>query len=185
MLNIPIINIHFFLYVFKKEANAFGVLTPKHGGHNRPTEIHSQQWNPVLQEYFPCLRTIPAIALLVNPTKKMVIDHLQPSLYFIQRKVKVEVAQPCLTLRDPMNYTIHGILQARILERVDFSFSRGSSQPRDWTQVSHIADGFFSSWVTREAQEYWSGYPTPPAYLPDPGIELDLLHCRWILYQLS
>ena len=35
--------------------------------------------------------------------------------------------------------------------------SRGSSQPRDWTQVSHIAGGFFTSWATREAQEYWSG----------------------------
>ena len=40
---------------------------------------------------------------------------------------------------DPMDYTIHGILQARILEWVAFPFSRGSSQPRDQTQVSHIA----------------------------------------------
>ena len=47
---------------------------------------------------------------------------------------------------------VHGILQARILEWVAFPFSRGSSQPRDWTQVSHIAVGFFTSWATREAQ---------------------------------
>ena len=40
---------------------------------------------------------------------------------------------------DPMDYTIHGILQARILGWVAFPFSRGSSQPRDQTQVSHIA----------------------------------------------
>ena len=53
-----------------------------------------------------------------------------------------------------MDYTVHGILQARILERVAFPFSRGSSQPRDQTQVSRIADGFFTSWGTREAQEY-------------------------------
>ena len=53
---------------------------------------------------------------------------------------------------DPVDYTIHGILQARILEWVAFSFSRGSSQPRDWTQVSHIAGRFFTSWATREAQ---------------------------------
>ena len=52
----------------------------------------------------------------------------------------------------PMDYTVHGILQARILEWVAFPFSRGSSQPRDWTQVSHIAGGFFTSWATREAQ---------------------------------
>ena len=50
-----------------------------------------------------------------------------------------------------MDYTIHGILQARILESVAFPFSRGSSQPRDQTQVSHIAGGFFTSWATREA----------------------------------
>ena len=51
-----------------------------------------------------------------------------------------------------MDYTAHGILQARILEWVAFPFSRGSSQPRDQTQVSHIAGGFFTSWATREAQ---------------------------------
>ena len=51
-----------------------------------------------------------------------------------------------------MDYTVHGILKATILEWVAFSFSRGSSQLRDQTQVSHIAGGFF----TREAQENWS-----------------------------
>ena len=45
-------------------------------------------------------------------------------------KVKVEFAQQCPTLWDPMDYTVHGILQARILEWVAFPFSRGSSQPR-------------------------------------------------------
>ena len=56
-----------------------------------------------------------------------------------------------------MDYTVHGILQARILERVAFPFSRESSQLRDQTQVSRIAGGFFTSGATREAQEYWSG----------------------------
>ena len=49
---------------------------------------------------------------------------------------------------------VHGILQARILEWVAFPFSRGSSQPRDWTQVSLIAGSFFTSWAIREDQEY-------------------------------
>ena len=49
-----------------------------------------------------------------------------------------------------MDYTVHEVLQARILEWVAFPFSRGSSQPRDWTQVSHIAGRFFTSWATRE-----------------------------------
>ena len=55
---------------------------------------------------------------------------------------------------------------------VAMSSSRGSSQPRDWTQVSYIAGRFFTIWATREAQEYWSGKPIPSAGdLPDPGIE--------------
>ena len=53
-------------------------------------------------------------------------------------------------------YIVHGILQARILEWVAVPFSRGSSQPRDRTQVSRIAGGFFTTWAIREAQEYWS-----------------------------
>ena len=56
-----------------------------------------------------------------------------------------------------MDYTVHGILQARILEWVAVPFSRESSQPRDRTQVSLIAGVFFTSWATMEAQEYWSG----------------------------
>ena len=65
-------------------------------------------------------------------------------------------SQLCLTLCDLLDYTHHRILQARILEWVAFPFSRRSSQPRDRTQVSCIAGGFFTSWATREAQEYWS-----------------------------
>ena len=66
-------------------------------------------------------------------------------------KVKVKVAQPCPTFCNPMDYRIHEILQARILEWIAFAFSRGSSQPRDRTQVSFIAGRFFTSWATREA----------------------------------
>ena len=50
-----------------------------------------------------------------------------------------------LTLCDSMDYTAHRILQARILERVAFPFPRGSSQPRDRTQVSSTVGGFFNS----------------------------------------
>ena len=59
--------------------------------------------------------------------------------------MKVKVTQSCLTLCDPMDYTVHGIHQARILEWVAVPFSRGSSQPRDRTQVSRIAGRFFTS----------------------------------------
>ena len=61
------------------------------------------------------------------------------------------VTQSCLTLCDPMAYTVHGILQARILEWVAFPFSRGWSQPRDQTQVSHTVGGFLTNWALRES----------------------------------
>ena len=72
-------------------------------------------------------------------------------------EVLVKVAQSCPTLCDPKDYTVHGFLQARILEWVAIPFSREPSKSRDWTQVSCIACGFFTSWATREAQKYWSG----------------------------
>ena len=55
-----------------------------------------------------------------------------------------EVAQSCLTLWDPMDcslpgFSVHGILQARVLEWVTISFSRGSSQPRNWTHISCVS----------------------------------------------
>ena len=61
------------------------------------------------------------------------------------------------TLCNPMDFTVHGIFGARILEWVAVPFSRGSSQPRDWTQVSHIADRFFTVWATREALKLGKG----------------------------
>ena len=91
--------------------------------------------------------------------------------------MKVKVTQLCLTLCDPIDYSlpgssIYGILQARILELVAVPLSRGSSQPSDRTQVSCIAGGFFTSWATGEAQEYCSEEPIPsPADLLDPGVE--------------
>ena len=71
-------------------------------------------------------------------------------------------AQSCLTLctlwtvscQAPLSM---GILQSRILEWDAMPSSKGSSRPRDRTQVSHVVSGFFTAWATREAQEYWSG----------------------------
>ena len=67
-----------------------------------------------------------------------------------------EIAQSCPTPHDPVGCSlpgssIHGILQARILEWVAISFSRGSSRPRNQTRVSHIAGRHFNLWATREA----------------------------------
>ena len=67
-----------------------------------------------------------------------------------------EVAQSCPTLCDPMDCSLpgcslHGILQARVLELGAISFSRGSSQPRDRTWVSRIPGRWCNLWATREA----------------------------------
>ena len=69
-----------------------------------------------------------------------------------------EVARSCPTLCDPVDGSlpgsaVHGIFQARILEWAAISFSRGSSQPRDRTRGSCIADRCFTVWATREASK--------------------------------
>ena len=72
--------------------------------------------------------------------------------------VYVLVTQLCLTLCDPTDYSplgfsVHGILQARILEWIAIPISRGSSKPRDWTLVSCITSRVFTIWVTGKS---WS-----------------------------
>ena len=72
------------------------------------------------------------------------------------KKVKTEVTQSCPTLCNPMDCSLpgsslHGILQARVLEWVDISFSRGSSRSKDQTQVSHIPGRHFNLWATRDS----------------------------------
>ena len=74
-------------------------------------------------------------------SKEACFFYIHPEVKMV---VKGEVAQLCLTLCNPYPYIVHGILQARILEWVAFPFSRGSSQPRYQTHVSHIAGGFFT-----------------------------------------
>ena len=76
--------------------------------------------------------------------------------YHVWKWSESEVAQSCPTLCNPMDCSllgssIHGILQARILEWVAISFSRRSSQPRNQTQVSCISGRHFTVWATREA----------------------------------
>ena len=72
------------------------------------------------------------------------------NFYLYSKMGKVKVAQSCPTLCD----SIHGVLQARILEWVAFPFYRGSSQLRDQTQVSHIAGRLVTNWAIREAQQH-------------------------------
>ena len=83
--------------------------------------------------------------------------HLPPLSQTVLCVCYAKLLQSCPTLCEPMDCSppvssVHRILQARILEWVAMPSSRGSSQPRDPTQVSHIAGGFFTIWATREAQ---------------------------------
>ena len=101
-------------------------------------------------------------------------------------KVEVKVAQSCLTLCNPMDYIVHGILQARVLEWVAFPFSRGSpnpgikpgsptlqadslpAEPQGKPKNTEVGSLSFLQQIFPAQESYWG-----------------LLHCRWILYQLS
>ena len=83
------------------------------------------------------------------------------SLLLWESESENAVAQSCPTLFDPMDCSlppssVHGIFQARGLAWVAISFSRGSSWPRNWTQVSHIVGRCFTVWATREVC-LWEG----------------------------
>jgi len=80
------------------------------------------------------------------------------SLSLSSLKVKVLVSQSHLSLSDPMDFSlpgssVHGILQARIMEWTAISFFRGSSRPRDQTRVSCTAGRFFTIWTTKETPD--------------------------------
>ena len=96
----------------------------------------------------------------------------------------MKVAQSYPTLCDPMDYIVHGILQARILEWVAFPFSRGSSQPTDRTQVACIVGGFFlPAEPQRKPKNTGVGslsllpqiFPTPGIKLGSPALRVDSL----------
>ena len=141
-------------------------------GHNWATEQHEPRgihlndrlkatcpkWQPLLictfPSFLPSLKDI--ITVYPDAQVKASASSLIPSIFLPLMfdfckvyPVKVKVAQSCPTLCNPTDYTVHAILQARILEWVVFPFSTGSSQPRDQTQVSWIAGGFFTSWARR------------------------------------
>ena len=101
-------------------------------------------------------------------------------------KREAKVAQLCPTLCNPVDYTVHGILQTRILDWVAFPFSKGSSQPRDRTQ--------FFIWQVNSLPAEPQGKPKFTGvgslslcqwiFLAQESNQ-GLLHCRQILYQLS
>ena len=97
--------------------------------------------------FFAIDKSKPSIYKTVRNTGKL-SHQCRPgrtSYSLLDVEVTVKVIQSCPTLCDSMDSTVHGILQARILEGVAVPFSRGSSPHRDRTQVSLIASRFFTS----------------------------------------
>ena len=101
------------------------------------------------------------------------------------------VAQSCPTLCDPMDCSLpgsslHGILQARVLEWVTISFSRGSSRPRDRTRVSHIPGRRFNLWATRKAPEAEVVFTYPEAAFKFDSLnfKIALIGSAWPIIEL-
>ena len=140
----------------------------------------------------PVLGAVSLLSLISGfPTVSCLSFHVSNTLYN-RVKVKALVTQSYLILCDPMDCnppgcSVHGILQARILEWVPILFSRGSSWPRDQTPVSCIAGGFFTVWATRKAPLYnnsqlnffyetcWPGFCFPDQTLMDRILSLQIV----------
>ena len=120
------------------------------------------------------------------------VEHLFMCLLITCVSLKVKVAQSCLTVWDPMDWglpgsSVHGIIQARILEWVCVPFSRESPQPREWTQASLTAGKFFTSWTTRIAIKF-SAHFLPVCFLFFVffnGCVVGVLCISWILTSYS
>ena len=115
------------------DYSVHGILQTKTLGWVAMPSFRGSSWLPALQ----------IDSLLSEPTGKPLLSWKWKSLSRVP-------------LCDHIEYTVHGILQVRILEWVSFPFSRGSSQPRDRTQVSLIAGGFFTSWPRKPHTYYWN-----------------------------
>ena len=90
--------------------------------------------------------------------------------------VKVKVARLCPILRDPVDYTIHEILQARIVEWVAFPFSGGSSLPRDGTQVPHCWQILCQ---VHQQGSHWASVPVCKTLPGDAAVQLEVGASSW------
>jgi len=101
-------------------------------------------------------------------------------------KVKSDIRSVVSACLRPTDYTVHGILQTRILEWVAVPFSRGSPQPRDQTQVSCIASGFLPPEPQGKPKNTGVGsLSLRQQIFPIQGLNRGLLHCRWILLPIE
>ena len=104
--------------------------------------------------------------------------------------LQVLISQSCLTFCDPRDCSppgssVHRTLQVRILQCVAIPFSRGSSQPRNQTWVSHNAGRFFTVWATRGATESSTRVCKRDCWLHPPGHLILLVFTGWSLWICS
>ena len=112
------------------------------------------------------------------------------ALIYSDGKMKVKVTQSCPTLCDPIDYIVHGILQTRILEWVDFPFfgdlPNPGIEPRSPTQVSSIQVDSLPSEPQGKPNNTGMGSLSLLQWIfLTQELNWGLLHCKWILYQLS
>ena len=114
------------------------------------------------QEYWSGL-PLPSPGDLPSPGIEPGLPHCRQTLYYLSHQGSskwnrsVMSNSLCPMNCRPPGSSVHGIFQARVLEWVTISFSRGSSLPRDRTQVSHIVSRHLTVWATKQVK--WSGIP--------------------------
>ena len=113
-------------------------------------ELHFLKWNL-------CLEPMLIFTCVIKPFQKIRYCCSKNLEFGMNNYQIVLVAQSCPNLCDPVDCSLSGssllgILQARMLEWVAIPFSKGSSQPKDRTQASHIISRFFTIWATRKVQ---------------------------------
>ena len=126
-----------------------------YGGRHCTLFLHFDSW--AIKMCYLCRSKVKAFNLLLNIYSKTKLSKIHTEQLC---RVLCSVAQSCLALCDPMDYgppssSVHGIFQARTLEWVAISFSRGSSCPRDWTCI------FWVSCIDREILYHcatWEAY---------------------------
>ena len=100
--------------------------------------------------------------------------------------MKLKFTQSCVTLCEPMDYTVHGNLQARILEWVAIPFSRESSQPGIEPRFPTLQVDSLPAEPRRKPRNTGVCSPALLQWIfPTQELNQGLLHCRWILYHLS
>ena len=125
--------------------------------------------------------------IIIMTKIQTILLHLDTLTYLYHLFFPVTVAQSCPTLCDPTDYTVHGILQARILEWVAVPFFKGSSQPRIGTEPRFPtlqADSLPAELPGKPKNTGVGSLSLLQQISPTEESNQDLLHSRWILYQL-